>query len=193
MATAEPRRRFQLILIKPSHYDDDGYVIRWYRAVIPSNSLAAMYGIAADCCDRQVLGADTDIDIEAIDETNTRVDVSGLLRRFQSHGGFGLVALVGVQSNQYPRALDIARPFREAGIEVMIGGFHDLSMITRPGQKGRVALTRSRRRRATTAICAHRTTRIDVKRSWQVSGMDDTVAGIAPLPERARGTAEAAQ
>jgi len=34
---------------------------------------------------------------------------------------------------------------------------------------------------------------IDVKRSWQVSGMDDTVAGIAPLPERARGTAEAAQ
>jgi radical SAM superfamily enzyme YgiQ (UPF0313 family) len=35
-----------------------------------------------------------------------------------------MVALVGVQSNQYPRALDIARPFREAGIEVAIGGFH---------------------------------------------------------------------
>ena len=38
--------------------------------------------------------------------------------------GFGLVALVGVQSNQYPRALDIARPFRDAGIQVAIGGFH---------------------------------------------------------------------
>ena len=45
-------RRFQLILIKPSHYDDEGYVIRWYRAMIPSNSLAALYGIAADCADR---------------------------------------------------------------------------------------------------------------------------------------------
>src|SRR6185312_9390191 len=28
------------------------------------------------------------------------------------------------QSNQYPRALDIARPFREAGVQVAIGGFH---------------------------------------------------------------------
>ena len=28
-------RRFQLVLIKPSHYDDDGYVIRWWRAMIP--------------------------------------------------------------------------------------------------------------------------------------------------------------
>jgi hypothetical protein len=36
------KRRFQLVLIKPSHYDDDGYVIRWWRAMIPSNSLAAV-------------------------------------------------------------------------------------------------------------------------------------------------------
>ncbi|MPZ39775.1 MAG: radical SAM protein [Rhizobiales bacterium] len=122
--TTAARRRFQLILIKPSHYDDDGYVIRWYRAIIPSNSLAALYGIAADCAGRQVLGSDTAIDIEAIDETNTRVDIPKLLRRFRAHDGFGMVALVGVQSNQYPRALDIARPFREAGIEVAIGGFH---------------------------------------------------------------------
>ena len=43
------KRRFQLILIKPSHYHDDGYVIRWWRALIPSNSLAAVYGLALDC------------------------------------------------------------------------------------------------------------------------------------------------
>ena len=117
-------RRFQLILIKPSHYDDNGYVIRWWRAMIPSNSLAAIYGIAADCADRQVLGANVAIDIVAIDETNTRVDMPALLARMRRHGNFGMVGLVGVQSNQYPRALDIARPFREAGISVVIGGFH---------------------------------------------------------------------
>jgi hypothetical protein len=118
------KRRFQLVLIKPSHYDDDGYVIRWWRAMIPSNSLAAVYGIAADCAERQVLGPDVAIDIEVIDESNTRIDVPTLLARFRSHSNFGLVGLTGVQSNQYPRALDIARPFREAGIHVAMGGFH---------------------------------------------------------------------
>jgi Radical SAM superfamily len=118
------KRRFQLILIKPSHYDDDGYVIRWFRALVPSNSLAAMYGIAADCAEREVLGRGVGIDIVAIDETNTRVDVPALLAQLRAHNSFGMIALVGVQSNQYPRALDIARPFSEAGLPVVIGGFH---------------------------------------------------------------------
>lgn len=117
-------RHFQLVLIKPSHYDDDGYVIRWWRAMTPSNSLAAVYGIAADCADRRVLGPEVAIHIEVIDETNTRIDVPALLSRFKRHDNFGCVALVGVQSNQYPRALDIARPFRAAGIAVAMGGFH---------------------------------------------------------------------
>jgi hypothetical protein len=56
----------------PSHYDDDGYVIRWWRAMIPSNSLAALYGIAADCAERHVLGPGVAITIDAIDETHTR-------------------------------------------------------------------------------------------------------------------------
>src|SRR5881409_59697 len=86
------KRRFQLVLIKPSHYDDDGYIIRWWRALIPSNSLAAVYAIAADCAERNVLGLDVAIDIEAIDETNCRVNVEKLLAHFRAHGGFGLVA-----------------------------------------------------------------------------------------------------
>ena len=119
-----PQRRFQLVLVKPSHYDDDGYVIRWWRALIPSNSLAAVYGLARDSAQRQVLGPDVAIDIDVIDETHTRVNISKLIHRFRKHGNFGLLGLVGVQSNQYPRALDIARPFRDAGIQVAMGGFH---------------------------------------------------------------------
>ena len=117
-------RRFQLVLIKPSHYDDDGYVIRWWRAMIPSNSLAALYGIALDCADREVLGPDVAIDITVIDETNTRVNIPALLAQFRRNDDFGMVALVGVQSNQYPRAIDIARPFRDASLPVAMGGFH---------------------------------------------------------------------
>jgi radical SAM superfamily enzyme YgiQ (UPF0313 family) len=119
-----PRRRFQLVFVKPSHYGDDGYVIRWWRAIIPSNSLAAIYGVALDCIAHKVLGEDIEIDLEAIDEFNQRIDIDKLVRRFKRHDNFGMVALVGVQSNQYPRALDLARPLRAAGIQVAIGGFH---------------------------------------------------------------------
>jgi hypothetical protein len=118
------RRRFQLVLIKPSHYHDDGYVIRWWRALIPSNSLASVYGLALDCAARKVLGEDVEIDIDLLDETNTRVNIPALIQRFRRHRNFGLIALVGVQSNQYPRALDLARPLRAAGIPMAIGGFH---------------------------------------------------------------------
>jgi hypothetical protein len=117
-------RRFQLVLIKPSHYDCDGYVIQWIRSSIPANSLASVYALASDAAERQVLGADTEIDITAMDETNTRVRIKDILAQFKQHDGYGMVGLVGVQSNQFPRALDIARPLRAAGIPVVIGGFH---------------------------------------------------------------------
>ena len=53
-----------MVLIKPSHYDDDGYVIQWFRSAIPSNSLAALYGLMQDAADAEVLGPDTDIIID---------------------------------------------------------------------------------------------------------------------------------
>jgi hypothetical protein len=122
--SVQAQRRFQLTLIKPSHYDDDGYVIQWFRSIMPSNSLAALYGLAIDAAERQVLGPGVSIDVTPIDETNTRINLRKIIARFHRNGGLGLVALVGVQSNQFPRAVDIARPLRAAGVPVVIGGFH---------------------------------------------------------------------
>ena len=124
MPSKAPGRRFQLILIKPSHYDDDGYVVQWLRSTMPSNSLAAVYSLATDAAERGMLGPDLPIDVTAIDETNTRVRPSELAKRIARHGGLGMVGLIGVQSNEFPRALDISRPLRAAGVQVMIGGFH---------------------------------------------------------------------
>ncbi len=121
-ATGRAPERFSLVLIKPSHYDDDGYVIQWFRSAIPSNSLAVLHGLAVDCRQRRVLGDDVDIVISAFDETNTRIRPDRMARELR--GGRGLVALVGVQSNQFPRAMAIARPLRAAGVPVCIGGFH---------------------------------------------------------------------
>ena len=51
-------KRFQLILIKPSHYDADGYVVQWLRSTMPSNSLAAVYSLACGAAMRGILGPD---------------------------------------------------------------------------------------------------------------------------------------
>ena len=121
-------RRFCLVMVKPSHYDDDGYVIQFLRSAVPSNSLAALYGLAKDCADRRALGDEVTIDIHALDETNTRIRPQRLARMIEAAGS-GMVMLVGVQSIQFPRALDIARPLRERGIMVAVGGFHVSGVI----------------------------------------------------------------
>ena len=101
-------RRFVVELIKPSHYDDDGYVIQWVRSWIPSNSLACLYAIAQDVAARRALGPDVAIEINAYDECHTVIPIKRIIRRIKAADG-GLVCLVGVQSNQFPRAVDIAR------------------------------------------------------------------------------------
>ncbi|MFN2624365.1 MAG: hypothetical protein ABR611_16160, partial [Chthoniobacterales bacterium] len=121
---AETRsKRFCLILVKPSHYDEDGYVIQWFRSTIPSNSLAAVFGLARDCAQRHVLGPDVEIEIHPFDETNTRIRPERLARMIEEAGA-GMVMMIGVQSNQFPHACDLARPLIERGIKVGIGGFH---------------------------------------------------------------------
>jgi hypothetical protein len=116
-------RAFRVALIKPSHYDADGYVIQWRRSYIPSNSLASVYGLVMECARQRVLGAHVDIEVEACDECNTTVNVRAVAKRIRAAGG-GMVGLVGVQSNQFPRALDLGRQFRALGIPVVVGGFH---------------------------------------------------------------------
>jgi radical SAM superfamily enzyme YgiQ (UPF0313 family) len=116
--------KFFVEIIKPSHYDDDGYVIQWVRAFIPSNSLACLYALIQDVQQRRPVGAEVEIVLNVYDESHTVISVRNIIRRIQSGGGHGLVMLAGVQSNQFPRAMDLAREFRAAGIAVVVGGFH---------------------------------------------------------------------
>ena len=115
---------FHFVMIKPTHYDADGYPIQWYRSAIPSNTLACLNALAEDACRRGVLGPDVEIRLHTYDETNRRVRPDRIIREIRKSGGKALIGLVGVQSNQFPRAVDLARPFLAAGLPVCIGGFH---------------------------------------------------------------------
>jgi Radical SAM superfamily len=123
ISTAD-RAIFHFVMIKPTHYDDDGYPIQWFRSAIPSNTLACLNALAEDAKRRQVLGPGVDIRLHTYDETNRRVRPGKIIDMIRREGGRCLIGLVGVQSNQFPRAVDLARPFIEAGLPVCIGGFH---------------------------------------------------------------------
>ena len=110
--------KFQIYLIKPTRYDDDGYPLQWWRSLVPSNSLACVSGIVHDAIARGALAGE-DVDIHVIDEIHSHVSPKRILRDIARHGGRGFIGLVGVQTNQFPRAMDLARDLprrRAAGV-----------------------------------------------------------------------------
>src|SRR3990167_5269591 len=100
--------RFRIVLIKPSKYDDDGYVIRFWKGVLPSNTLNVLNGLTQDVIRRGVLG-DLKIEVVTFDETAEKLPVNQIIRWSRRRGLKIVVGLVGVQTNQFPRALDLAR------------------------------------------------------------------------------------
>src|SRR3569832_2811751 len=92
------------VMVKPTHYDDDGYPIQWSRSAIPSNTRACLNALAEDARSREVLGAGVEMRLHTYDETNRRVQPDKIIELLRREGGRALLGLVGVQSNQFPRA-----------------------------------------------------------------------------------------
>ena len=128
-STALKQKKIKIVLIKPSKYDDEGYVIRHFRGVLPSNTLACLSSLTQDVARRGLLGAETELEVELIDDTVQKVPVQKIIKSNRLPRRRTIVALVGVQSNQFPRAADLARKFRSGGLQVLIGGFHVSGML----------------------------------------------------------------
>ena len=123
------QKKIKIVLIKPSKYDDEGFVIRHFRGVLPSNTLACLSSLTQDVAKRELLGAETELTVELIDDTVQKIPVKRIIRSNRLPHRRTVVALVGVQSNQFPRTADLARKFRAGGLQVLIGGFHVSGML----------------------------------------------------------------
>src|SRR2546425_3573569 len=99
-------KKFRIVLIKPSKYDDEGYVIRFWKGVLPSNTLNVLHGLTQDVKERSVFG-DLPIEVVTFDETAEKVPLRKIIRWSREPRTRLLVCLVGVQTNQFPRALDM--------------------------------------------------------------------------------------
>src|SRR4029453_3403184 len=95
---ADPLR---VVILKPSKYTADGYVERFRWGFMPNSTVPYVRSMT-----RASL-ADPPIEVHPIDEyVHTELGYLSLLRR--PPGGRTLLALVGVQSHQLHRALDLA-------------------------------------------------------------------------------------
>ncbi len=128
-APASKRKQLRIVLIKPSKYDDEGYVIRHFRGVLPSNTLACLSSLTRDLAKRELLGRDVELKVEIFDDTVEKIPIKKIIKSNRLPDRRTVVALAGVQSNQFPRAADLARKFRAGGLQVMIGGFHISGML----------------------------------------------------------------
>jgi hypothetical protein len=117
------RRTLRIYFIKPSRYGDDGHVLRFRWGVIPNNTLTALAGLTdAYAAARPEIDVQTVLWDELVDGPLDDALIASIARA--RDGVEPILALAGVQSNQYPRARDIALRFRRLGLPVLMGGFH---------------------------------------------------------------------
>ena len=117
---ADPLR---VVILKPSKYTADGYVERFRWGFMPNSTVPYVRSMTP-----AGLGG-TPVEVHAIDEyVHTDLGYLSLLGR--PRGGRTLLALVGVQSHQFHRALDLAAYARRNGCMAVIGGPHAMTCDT---------------------------------------------------------------
>jgi len=117
---ADPIR---VVILKPSKYTADGYVERFRSGFMPNSTVPYVRSMTPDR-----LGG-TPTEVHTIDEyVHTDLGYMSLLGR--PRVGRTLLALVGVQSHQFHRALDLAAYSRRNGCMAVIGGPHVMTCDT---------------------------------------------------------------
>ena len=117
------KRGLRVVIIKPSKYGSDGYVERFRWGFMPNSTLPHLRSMTPSTLDGR------NVETYAIDEyVHTDLKYVNLLRPNKNQET--LVALVGVQSHQLNRALDLAVLARNNECKVVVGGPHPMTCDT---------------------------------------------------------------
>jgi hypothetical protein len=113
----------RIVVLKPSKYTVDGFVERFRWGFMPNSTIPYLRSMSP----AEVDGAPTEP--YSVDEyVLTDLRYLSLLKR--PRGGKTLMALVGVQSHQFHRALDLAAYARKHGCMTVVGGPHVMTCDT---------------------------------------------------------------
>jgi len=124
----EPCRTIRVYFVKPSRYDEEGYVQIFRYGVQPNNTLTVMKALNESF--NQRYSAERNVYLETViwdeicDGAVSPETIRAIKEKAEEDGAELLIGLAGVQSNQYPRGRDIALQFVAQGVQTMMGGFH---------------------------------------------------------------------
>jgi radical SAM superfamily enzyme YgiQ (UPF0313 family) len=117
--------RLRVVILKPSKYTPAGVVERFRWGFMPNSTVPYLRSMTPDFVGR------LPVEVHSIDEyVHTDLRYFSLLRR--DARGPTLIALTGVQSHQFHRALDLAAFAKKNGCLVVIGGPHVMTCDTSP-------------------------------------------------------------
>ena len=124
----EPCRTIRVYFIKPSRYDEEGYVQFFRYGVQPNNTLTVLKALNETfnrhhAAQRNVY-LETVIWDEICDGVVSPETIDAIKEKAAEDGVELLIGLAGVQSNQYPRGRDLGLQFVAKGMTTMMGGFH---------------------------------------------------------------------
>jgi radical SAM superfamily enzyme YgiQ (UPF0313 family) len=124
----EPCRTVRVYFIKPSKYDDDGYVQYFRYGVQPNNTLTVLAALNEAFNRRYSTERNVYLETVIWDEICDGVigadTIKAIAEKAREDGVELLIGLSGVQSNQYPRGRDLGLQFVSAGLPTIMGGFH---------------------------------------------------------------------
>lgn len=114
----------RVVAVKPSKYDRQGYVQRFTTGFMPNATLPTIMSMVPDA-----IGNHAIVTRQADEYIQTNLDYLNLLDA-STHDGPTLVMLVGVQSHQFHRALDLGAMAQSQGCMVVMGGPHPMTCDT---------------------------------------------------------------
>src|SRR5271163_2368056 len=124
----EPCRTVRVYFIKPSRYDEDGFVQYFRYGVQPNNTLTVMTALNEAFNKRYAVERNVRLDTVIWDEICDGIvspeTITAIKEKAREDGVELLIGIAGVQSNQYPRGRDLALQFVAHGIATIMGGFH---------------------------------------------------------------------
>lgn len=124
---AIPCRTVRVYFIKPSKYDEQGFVLHFWKGVLPNNTLTALAALNEEYnrlrASRNVF-VETVLWDEVVDGPLNTDTIQAIKDKGKEDDVEVLIGLAGVQTNQYPRGRDLALQFVTAGFTVLMGGFH---------------------------------------------------------------------